>query len=248
MARLPCVNAGAVPSPLSPRPKPMRTHRSSLKRTLKASAAAASHNGEAGRRAAGLLASPRSTAGLTGIRCPGASSHHTGAQTRGRPPGSVERGRRVAEQAMERLATGQEMRTIVLVVETALWVNAQEIENRRGQVVGPQRIERGMGTSRSLGAKHLAPRDAGPRQREAEDVPPVIPPAGRLLILGVRPNSPMATTSVSSRRPRCSRSSSKAVKVTSNCGHRQSCKRSAFWAWVSHMGLSTAESPGWRAS
>src|SRR5262249_6603952 len=66
------------------------------------------------------------------------------------------------------------------------------------------------------------------------------------LTLGVRPNSPMATTSVSCNSPRCSRSSTRAVKPTSKVGASTSSMRSAFWAWVSHRGLSTALSPGSR--
>lgn len=71
------------------------------------------------------------------------------------------------------------------------------------------------------------------------------------LIFGERPNSPMATTRVSSSSPRLDKSSMRVAKERSNWGHRTSRTRLALLACVSQRGfrpprscLPGANSPG----
>src|SRR5438128_2496072 len=58
------------------------------------------------------------------------------------------------------------------------------------------------------------------------------------LIFGVRPNSPIHTTSVEPSRPRASRSSRRAEQPWSIFGIRCVFRRQAFLPWVSQAGLS----------
>jgi len=148
----------------------------------------------------------------------------------------------IAQQREERLAQRGVKRAARRVGKRRRVAHAQKVQNCRRQFL---RFDSAVAricavlVARSIDA---GPADPRPRQRETEHVPPVVAASLRI-DLGVRPNSPIATTSVSDKRPRCSRSSMSVVNVTSNCGQSTSCNRSAFWACVSHSGLPTASSP-----
>ncbi len=82
----------------------------------------------------------------------------------------------VTQQAVKRFAPRDEMGPVALVVEDSLGVDAEYMEDGRGEVMGSQRVARGVSADAIACAEHLAAGNARAGQRKAKHMAPVIAP------------------------------------------------------------------------